>query len=78
MRTRALSVGPGRAPVSLDALEEGYIGNVPTDVVTGGSLRYKRNEKEGFLLYSVGWDGVDQGGLSEEDSSEGDWIWRGG
>lgn len=67
----------GELPDSLDAVKKGYIESLPTDVMTGGSLRYKRNEKEGFLIYSVGWDGVDQGGVAKEDSSEGDWIWRG-
>jgi hypothetical protein len=51
----------GELPPDLEALVPGFLSAVPTDVMDGEPLRYRR-EEGGFLLYSVGEDGVDDGG----------------
>jgi hypothetical protein len=35
---------------------------VPVDYMDGKTIRYRRDEGGGFLLYSVGTDGRDDGG----------------
>ena len=78
----------GTYPVSLDALVPRYLDRVPTDPMTGGPLRYSRTQDGRFRLYSVGLDGLDDGGtMVITDSSQsdetargpvlatGDWIW---
>lgn len=35
---------------------------LPVDVVTGLPLRYRAREDGGYVLYSLGWNGVDDGG----------------
>ncbi|HEY5912617.1 MAG TPA: hypothetical protein VJA21_18605 [Verrucomicrobiae bacterium] len=52
----------GEAPQSLSALVPEFLPSVPVDYMDGGSLRYRRQPEGGFLLYSVGEDGKDDGG----------------
>ena len=56
---------------------------VPHDIITGQALRYQRTADGQFLLYSVGWSEVDEGGelafLASgrgPEKKEGDWVWR--
>ena len=64
----------GAYPADLAAVvAKGLVAAVPTDPVTGKPLGYRRLEKpdeagRNYLLYSVGFDGVDDGGreLTEE------------
>ncbi len=78
----------GGYPVSLDALVPRYLDRVPMDPMTGGPLRYSRTQDGMFRLYSVGLDGIDDGGeMATTDSSQsdetargpvvaaGDWTW---
>jgi hypothetical protein len=46
---------------------------VPLDEFDGKPLRYRR-EGEGFILYSVGTNLVDDGG--EDSRGAGDYVWR--
>jgi hypothetical protein len=52
-----------RYPENLTALVPKYIEEIPIDRFSGKPLRYSRN-KVGFLLYSVGPNRTDNGGLS--------------
>jgi len=52
----------GRLPDGLDEIAPGFIEAVPIDPFDDAALRYKRLDK-GFVVYSVGKDGVDNGGL---------------
>ncbi len=61
----------GAFPKSLDALVPKYASKVPTDAITGKPLRYERS-KDGFLLYSVGRNGRDDGGRGYDDRPEHD------
>jgi hypothetical protein len=52
----------GQFPETLAALTPQYIARVPADILTGAPLKYRRTERGGFLLYSVGWNLTDEGG----------------
>lgn len=75
-------------PESLELLVPGWIAAVPTDVMDGRALRYRRLNNGQYLLYSVGWNQTDDGGRvavrtrpleaweeSPQIRSEGDWVW---
>lgn len=51
----------GKYPAELTALAPKYINSIPPDRFTGKPLIYKRT-KTGYLLYSVGVNGQDDGG----------------
>lgn len=79
----------GQFPETLAALTPRYIARVPNDVASGAPLKYRRIERGGFLLYSVGWNLTDEGGepsptkgkRTQESSraphlAQGDWSFR--
>lgn len=74
----------GQFPEILDALVPKFVAKLPTDVITGGPLKYRREPDGRFVLYSVGLNGVDNGGTTVfkpgrkpvPDSKHGDWIWK--
>ena len=78
-------LGQGKYPESLDALAPRFIEPVPPDVIGGQPLKYHRASDGRFVLYSVGWNGTDDGGVFflQADSKilidydKGDWIWTG-
>jgi hypothetical protein len=49
-------------PADLASLVPEFLATVPRDVMDGQPLRYRRNADGSFLLYSIGEDGVDNGG----------------
>lgn len=53
----------GDLPSSLGTLVPDYLGEVPRDPLGDGELLY-RVQEDGFLLYSVGLDGEDNGGTN--------------
>ncbi len=61
----------GAYPQSLDALAPDYLDDVPLDEFTGQPLRYVSNE-HGYLLYSLGPNGKDDGGTPDGDEIRGD------
>ncbi len=69
----------GHFPEKLDALAPQFITTLPKDVLTGEPYRYRRTEDGRFVLYSVGWDDKDDGGVSGKtlfDEKQGDWVWE--
>ena len=73
----------GQFPESLDALMPNFSSQLPHDVVTGQPLNYRRTADGQYLLYSVGWNQSDDGGVlgltqsgHSIDQKTGDWIWR--
>lgn len=71
----------GEYPQSLDALAPQFIGAIPHDIINGEPLHYRRTEDGKCLLYSVGWNGTDDGGLFPSKENGGtmgkcDWVWR--
>lgn len=55
----------GRFPAKLDDLAPKYLKQVPGDLFSGKPLTYKPTAK-GYLLYSVGIDGKDDGGREDD------------
>ena len=46
-----------------------YLPAIPEDIFSGGPLRYKR-EGPGYVLYSVGRNGKDDGGRASWDNDQ--------
>src|SRR5262249_38745118 len=63
----------GAYPDNLEALAPKYIGRIPNDLQSDRPFRYLR-EGAGCLLYSVGSNGVDDGGRSFDSTPQGDDI----
>jgi hypothetical protein len=61
----------GRYPKELAALAPKYLDKVPADLFSGKPLIYRPSEN-GYLLYSVGVNGRDEGGQGYEDQPQGD------
>jgi hypothetical protein len=73
----------GEFPEALDALAPQFIAKVPHDVIGGQPLKYRREANGQFVLYSVGWNETDDGGVvvfkkkgMNVEINEGDWVWR--
>jgi hypothetical protein len=72
----------GEYPESLDALAPQFIARVPHDVIGGRPLKYRRTQDGQFVLYSIGWNETDDGGVvgfkkdGAVDNNQGDWVWR--
>jgi hypothetical protein len=61
----------GRYPRNLEALAPRYVPQIPQDLFTGKALIYRPAEK-GYLLYSVGVNGEDEQGRTDDDDPPGD------
>src|SRR5205814_5233308 len=61
----------GRYPAKLDDLAPKYLAAVPGDLFTGKPLVYKPSDK-GYLFYSFGVNGKDDGGQTYGDDPPGD------
>jgi hypothetical protein len=72
----------GGYPEKLDALAPQFIAQLPHDVINGQPLKYRRTDDGQFVLYSVGWNEIDDGGQvgltakGDHDWRKGDWVWR--
>lgn len=56
----------GNYPERLDQLVPAYLETVPADDFGDGPLKYKRRDEGGFELYSVGVNGRDDGGMTDQ------------
>jgi hypothetical protein len=73
----------GQFPETLPQLVPQFIDKLPHDVITGGPLQYRRSDEGKFVLYSVGWNEKDNGGVPaftkdsplRPDFTQGDWVW---
>ena len=54
----------GEYPNALDVLAPRFIEKIPHDIINDQPLHYRRMEDGQFLLYSVGWNGKDDGGVA--------------
>lgn len=61
----------GSYPKTLDALAPKYLAKVPGDFFTGKALTYRPRE-DGYLFYSFGPNGKDDGGRFYDDDPPGD------
>ena len=74
----------GEFPELLDALAPQFLEKIPHDVIGGEPLHYRRTDDGQFVLYSVGWNDRDDGGViilnqgstRVVDLNQGDWVWR--
>lgn len=60
----------GRYPENLQALQPEFLKEVPRDAFSGKALIYKPSDG-GFVLYSVGLNGQDDGGRRRSDDPDG-------
>jgi hypothetical protein len=74
----------GKYPESLDTLSPQFISQVPHDINSGQPLHYRKISDGRFVLYSVGWNETDDGGIFVfrehstffVDDSKSDWVWK--
>jgi len=81
----------GKYPQTLDALAPQFIAKVPHDYLGGQPLHYRPTDDGQFILYSVGWNEKDDGGIVSltkggtvdmdnkrvsVELDNGDWVWR--
>ncbi len=72
----------GKYPATLDALAPQFIAKLPRDPIGGQPLHYRVTGDGQFILYSVGWNETDDGGIVSltdrgfVDLDKGDWVWR--
>jgi hypothetical protein len=70
----------GHYPAALAELSPAYGADLPHDVLNGDPYHYKLLPDGTFLLYSVGWNQVDDGGkVGPGDvhyyGNDPDWVW---
>jgi hypothetical protein len=69
----------GHFPEKLEALAPRFMSPLPNDVLTGEPYKYRLRDDGRFVLYSVGWDEKDDGGVPGKtlfDDKQGDWVWE--
>ncbi|HEX4265480.1 MAG TPA: hypothetical protein VH597_14185, partial [Verrucomicrobiae bacterium] len=70
-------------PDTLEALAPEYISKIPNDLFGGRPLHYQKNTDGTYILYSIGWNLRDDGGVTvlrkgstpTQDPNSGDWVW---
>jgi hypothetical protein len=68
-------------PESLDALSPDFLKLSPKDIIGGAPLKYHLKNNTNFVLYSIGWNQKDDGGVSGSSDPtrfelrKGDWLW---
>jgi hypothetical protein len=67
----------GEYPENIDALVPQFLDTIPHDIIGGGPLHYHRASQATFVLYSVGWNRRDDGGVRGQPlpGTDGDWVW---
>jgi hypothetical protein len=77
----------GEYPETLDALAPQFMEKIPHDIIGGQPLHYHRTADGKFLLYSVGWNETDDGGVvnlregshwvgNQWIPDPSDWVWQ--
>jgi hypothetical protein len=70
----------GHYPDDLNALVPRFVTVLPHDIINGQPLKYRRTDNGRFILYSVGWNEKDDGGViatnkdKHQDVLHGDWV----
>jgi hypothetical protein len=68
----------GRPPASLESLVPDFLSSLPIDLMDGKPIKYHLNSDSTFTLYSVGENGIDDGGdssLLPDKSLESRTLW---
>lgn len=69
-------------PPALNALLPNLLSALPPDVINGGPLHYHLLDGDHYRVYSVGWNGLDDGGIVGRkpwgfyDPQAGDRVWQ--
>ena len=66
-------------PEKLEALVPKFISQLPRDVLGGEPYKYRRTNDGQYVLYSLGWNEKDDGGVPGPTlfhDKEGDWVWQ--
>ena len=71
-------------PDRLSELKPRFIPKIPVDLFDGRPLRYQAEADGSYILYSIAWNEVDDGGVSalttgktpSTDPTQGDWVWK--
>ncbi|MDD5199205.1 MAG: hypothetical protein PHC88_05325 [Terrimicrobiaceae bacterium] len=71
----------GSLPATLEALHPEFLSGMPHDPINGGPFHYRVTGADSYILYSVGWNGVDDGGSDKRPSPKAadkaeDWVWK--
>jgi hypothetical protein len=72
----------GQYPKDLNALVPRFASVLPHDIINGQPLKYRLTDNGRFILYSVGWNEKDDGGVvatkkdNRQDILQGDWVWQ--
>jgi hypothetical protein len=72
----------GQLPDSLEKLSPEFVPKIPHDLINAQPLHYRLLADGHYLIYSVGWNQKDDGGLTqrakggEVEQKEGDWVWN--
>jgi hypothetical protein len=73
----------GEYPETLELLAPQFMEKIPHDIIGGQPLHYRRTDDGKFLLYSIGWNETDDGGVVVRrenrysvDIAQGDWVWK--
>lgn len=72
----------GKYPDKLAALVPQFIAKIPHDLIGGKDMNYSCKDGDNFKLYSIGWNEIDDGGITahttdgKEDRDFGDWVWH--
>ncbi|HTG44341.1 MAG TPA: hypothetical protein VK633_07395, partial [Verrucomicrobiae bacterium] len=70
----------GKYPEALAALVPQFAAALPKDIIGGGALKYRVEEGQ-FVIYSIGWNETDDGGMpglksdGSGDLAKNDWVW---
>ena len=69
----------GAFPQALTELTPDFLATLPAEIVSGKPYHYRRTEDGSFVLYSVGLDLRDDGGiinLKKPSKGQADWVWQ--
>lgn len=69
----------GKFPAEPAALAPRFLRQLPNDILTGEPYKYAGRDDGQFILYSVGWNEKDDGGMpgaTLTDETKGDWVWE--
>ncbi len=70
---RAYFADQGQYPKKLEELVPKYLKSVPEDIFSGKAIKFRR-KGAGFIIYSIGYDLVDDGGNGSESGNEPDIV----
>jgi len=66
----------GRYPAAWEEFVPRWLDAIPADPWSGGSLVYRLDDEGRPVIYSVGRNGIDEGGTPGRRPDEGDLVWR--